>query len=57
MDKPLHDWLLKGITDYSEPLQLLEVSIADDPPSILSKDKSIRHGFSKQLDFPRFCLP
>ena len=53
MDKPLHDWLLKGITDYSEPLQLLEVSIADDPPSILSKDKSIRDGFSKQLDLLR----
>ena len=53
MDKPLHDWLLKGITDYSEPLQLLEISIADDPPSMLSKDKSIRHGFSKQLDLLR----
>jgi len=46
----LRNWLLDGISDYSEPLKLLEISISDSPPSILGKDKSIRKGFSKQLD-------
>ena len=46
----LRNWLFDGISDYSEPLKLLEISISESPPSILGKDKSIRKGFSKQLD-------
>ena len=47
------DWLLQGITDYSEPLKLLAISITDDSPSILGKGKAIRNGFSKELDLLR----
>ncbi|MBM3933503.1 MAG: DNA mismatch repair protein MutS [SAR202 cluster bacterium] len=49
-DAPKVEWITKGVGDQSEVVQLIKSAVADDPPLSVGDGKTIRPGFSPDLD-------